>query len=542
MKKLLTLFIGLSIGFMGKSQWNPMVDQNLLVTSANGSSFAETMSNGKTYIGYWKSVPAPVNYELWVQILDQNGNKQLGSNGIKVTDQIPMGTYTVVEKTAVDASDNLYIGVTGTGAGTPGYVFKITPQGTSEWPAGISLGEAYLPTILPLSDGNIVVAYFPPSQKFTKVQKFNTAGQAIWATPTQIVSDDVTKNTIPGDLFKLGGDECEIIFHKQLSFGTTSYLFAQKINLNNGGLLWNRATQITNKSTAYNARYTGAVDGNVVYYGYSTGENMRFDGYLQRVNEDSSLPWGTYGVDFDTNQTYFEKDMKIAFTPGSSYIWSIANYSSSSQGENGEFVQKFDKNSGARLLTDHAKQVFPVNNISMFHYSNLQLVNDKPYFVVQKKEGTALNVSLNAVLLNGNGDFEWPQQYLPMATYPASKAYTTVLKPINGQGVIVFQEARDKAEVPEGIYAQNLILPNGTMGTNDISGRKTNIKLYPNPAVDLIHIDGLKDQDFKIYNTAGQLVKSGLMKQGIMDVKKLTKGTYIVKLKEKEESVKFIKK
>lgn len=542
MKKLLTLFIGLSIVFMGKAQWNPVLTQNLLVTSGGGSSFAETMSDGKTYIGFWKSVPAPVNFELWVQILDQAGNKQLGPNGIKVSDQIPMGTYTVMEKTAVDASDNLYIGVTGTGAGTPGFVFKITPQGTSVWPNGISLGEAYLPTILPLSDGNIVVGYFPPSQKYTKVQMFDPSGQPMWATPTQIISNDTTKNTIPADLFKLNGDECEIIFHKQVSFGTTSYLFAHKLDLKSGGLLWDSARQITTKSTAYNAKYTGAVDGNVVYYGYSTGENMRFDGYLQRVNTDGSLPWGVYGVDFDTNQTYFEKDMKIAFAPGSSYVWSIANYSSSSQGENGEFVQKFDKNTGARLFTDHGKQVFPVDNISMYHYSNLQLVNDKPYFVVQKKEGTALNVSLNAVLLKDNGDFEWPQQYLPVATFPASKAYTTVLRPINGQGVIVFQESKNTEGVPTGIYAQNLVLPNGTMGTHDISGKKANIKLYPNPAVDLIHIDGLKDQDFKIYNTVGQLVKSGLMKQGTIEVKDLIKGTYILNIKEKEESMKFIKK
>ncbi|OCA79377.1 hypothetical protein BBH99_06280 [Chryseobacterium contaminans] len=538
MKKLLTLFIGLSIGFMGKAQWNPALDQNLLVTTAQGSSFAETMSDGKTYIGFWKSVPAPVNFELWVQILDQAGNKQLGPNGIKVSDQIPMGTYTVMEKTAVDASDNLYIGVTGTGAGTPGFVFKITPQGASVWPNGISLGEAYLPAILPLSDGNIVVAYFPPSQKYTKVQKFSTTGQALWTTPVQMISDDATKNTIPADLFKLDGDECELIFHKQVSFGTTSYLFAQKLNLNNGGLIWERARQITTKSTAYNAKYTGAVDGSVVYYGYSTGENMRFDGYLQRVNTDGTLPWGVYGVDFDTNQTFFEKDMKIAFAPGSSYVWSIANYSSSSQGENGEFVQKFDKNTGARLFTDHAKQVFPVDNISMYHYSNLQLVNDKPYFVVQKKEGTALNVSLNAVLLKDNGDFEWPQQYLPMATFPASKAYTTVLRPTNGQGVIVFQEAKNTEGVPMGVYAQNLILPNGTMGTDDISVKKANVRVYPNPAVDVIHIDGLKDQDFKIYNIAAQLVKSGLMKQGVIDVKDLIKGTYIIKIK--EESIKFI--
>lgn len=540
MKKLLTLFVTLSLCFSGKAQWNPLLDQNLLISKPGGSSFAATTSDGKTYIGYWKSVPAPINFELRLQILDKLGNKQLGADGIKITDQIPMSTYTVVENTAVDSSDNLYIGVTGTGSGNPGYVFKITPQGVSEWPNGISLGEAYLPTILPLSTGEIVVAYFPPSQKYTKVQKFDAAGQAMWSAPTQIQSNDAAKNTIPANLFELPNDECELIFHKQVSFGTTSYLFAQKLSLKTGTILWDGPKQITTKSTAYNTKYSGAVDGNVVYYGFSSGENMRFDAYLQRIDANSNLPWGNVGVDFDTNQTYFEKDMKMAFAPGSPYIWAMSNYSSSSQGQNGEFIQKFDKGTGARLFTDNAKQVFPIDNISMFHYGDLQLVNDKPYFVVQKKEGTALNVSLNAVLLDGNGEFAWQEHYLPVATFAASKAYPSVLRPVSGQGVVVFQEQKAGDNV-QAVYAQNLIFPEGTMSTHEIS-KNSGFRIYPNPATDFIHIEGVKDQDFSIYNAAGQLVKNGSIKQGIIEVKDLVKGMYILKIKEKEESLKFLKK
>lgn len=540
MKKLLTLFVTLSLCFSGKAQWNPLLDQNLLISKPGGSSFAATTSDGKTYIGYWKSVPAPINFELRLQILDKFGNKQLGADGIKITDQIPMSTYTVVENTAVDSSDNLYIGVTGTGSGNPGYIFKITPQGVSVWPNGISLGEAYLPTILPLSTGEIVVAYFPPSQKYTKVQKFDAAGQAVWSAPTQIQSNDAAKNTIPANLFELPNDECELIFHKQVSFGTTSYLFAQKLSLKTGTILWDGPKQITTKSTAYNTKYSGAVDGNVVYYGFSSGENMRFDAYLQRIDANSNLPWGNVGVDFDTNQTYFEKDMKMAFAPGSPYIWAMSNYSSSSQGQNGEFIQKFDKGTGARLFTDNAKQVFPIDNISMFHYGDLQLVNDKPYFVVQKKEGTALNVSLNAVLLDGNGEFAWQEHYLPVATFAASKAYPSVLRPVNGQGVVVFQEQKAGDNV-QAVYAQNLIFPEGTMATHEIS-KNSGFKVYPNPATDFIHIEGVKDQDFSIYNAAGQLVKNGSIKQGIIEVKDLVKGMYILKIKEKEESLKFLKK
>jgi len=202
MKKLITLLCtGLMISAT-YAQWNPNTDQNLSVANAgNGGTFSTTTSDGKTYISFWKEVGAPANYELWLQLLDQNGNKLLGANGVMLSNQIPMSTYSVVEGIAVDASNNLYIGVTGTGAGTPVYLFKITPQGTSVWPNGINVGDGYLPKILPLSNGDIIVGNSPNTQVQMKVQRYNAAGQPVWANPISIASNDPTKMTSPSDFF-----------------------------------------------------------------------------------------------------------------------------------------------------------------------------------------------------------------------------------------------------------------------------------------------------------------------------------------------------
>ncbi|WP_435525021.1 hypothetical protein [Chryseobacterium indoltheticum] len=79
----------------------------------------------------------------------------------------------------------------------------------------------------------------------------------------------------------------------------------------------------------------------------------------------------------------------------------------------------------------------------MMHSGDLHLVDGKPYFVVEKRINTTmLPTSLNAVLLNDNGDFAWTQQYIPMATFNGSKTYLTVLKPVNKQAVIVFKEQK----------------------------------------------------------------------------------------------------
>ncbi|MGO4709091.1 T9SS type A sorting domain-containing protein [Chryseobacterium sp. 2TAF14] len=545
MKKLITLlFTGFVISAL-HAQWNPNTDQNLLVTSpGDGGQFSRTTSDGKTYVCFWKQVAAPTNYELRVQILDQNGISQLGTDGLLLTNQLPMSTFSVAEGTAIDSSDNLYIAVTGTGTGNPVNVFKVTPQGTSVWPNGINVGDGFIPTVLPLSNGDIIVGQMPDNpQTYMKVQRYNAAGQPVWANPVNIVSDVAANKTAPADFFELPNNEIEIIFHKRIGFGTTSYLFAQKIDFN-GNLIWSDgAKQISTKPTFYNTKYSGVVDGDVVYYGYSSGENNRFDSYLQRINSDGSLPWGVFGKDFDTNQTNFEKNMKIAFAPGSQVIWAISEYTSSGQGQTGEYIQKFDKNTGNRLLTDNAKQVFPISNNTMSSAGNLHLVNNNPYFVVQRKITQGLLLySLNAVLLDANGDFTWSQQYIPMATFNGDKTHVNVLKPINNQAVIVFKEKRSAdPAVNADIYAQNLILPASNLGTNDIVKTK-DITLYPNPATDFIHVDGADDSHFVIYNAAGQLVKSGEMQKGEIAVHELVKGQYILKLKGQEKAMKFLKK
>jgi len=542
MKKLSTILMFALAVTLGKAQWNPNTDQNLFVADpGNGASFSATTSDGKTYVGFWKQVGAPMNYELRLQILDQNGISQLGADGLLLSNQIPMGTFTVIQKTAVDSSNNLYIGVTGTGAGTPAYIFKITPQGTSVWPNGINIGDGYFPSILPLSNGDILVARAPATEPHMKIQRYNSSGQPVWANPINIVSDVATNKTAPADFYELPNNEVQVIFHKRVGFGTTSYLFAQKIDLN-GNILWaDGAKQISTQTTVYNTDYSGFADGNVVYYGYSSGQNNRYDSYLQKIEADGTLPWGVNGVDFDINQTYFEKNIRVAFAPGSQNIWAIATYTSTGQGQGGEYVQKFDKTTGNRLFTNNGKQVFPVTDQLMVHDGDLHLVDGKPFFVAQKRINTALlPYSLNAVLLNDSGDFAWTQQYIPMATFNASKSYTNVLKPINNRSIIVFQEQKT-ADPNKVIYAQSLVIPATNLGTSDIIKTKS-IKLYPNPATEVIHLDGAENSSYAIYNAAGQLVKSGEISKGEIAVQELVKGQYILKLEGEQKGIKFIKK
>ena len=85
------------------------------------------------------------------------------------------------------------------------------------------------------------------------------------------------------------------------------------------------------KTTTYNSSYSSAKDNDVIYYGYKANGSNHFDSYLQRINSDGTLPWGINGMDFDINQTDYEMDTKIAFAPGSQFVWSICNYTNTGQ-------------------------------------------------------------------------------------------------------------------------------------------------------------------------------------------------------------------
>ncbi|MGH1518220.1 BspA family leucine-rich repeat surface protein [Chryseobacterium sp. JK1] len=69
--------------------------------------------------------------------------------------------------------------------------------------------------------------------------------------------------------------------------------------------------------------------------------------------------------------------------------------------------------------------------------------------------------------------------------------------------------------------------------------------LYPNPAVDDIHIEGLNDiKSYKIYDAGGRLVLEGNPNKDMINVGSLPKGNYILQLilKDTTLSSKFIKK
>lgn len=441
------------------SQWTSDTDLNTLVAnSQTGDLQSIGTADGHTYIAYWHDVPAPVNYEMRVQLLDAAGNPQFGPQGILVDNTAPMSTFTVTSSMAVDANNNVYIGFTGTGTGNPAVVHKIASDGTQSWGnAGITLGTGYDVKVLPLSSGEVVVTWLPGNQAV--MQKFTADGAPIWPAPVTILPNIASHETSAGELAAYSDGDILVLVHDRGGFSPSSTPMVQRYSGTDGSPVWASMVALTSGySTVFNRRYSTKMDDSDVFYaGYAAAQGIQPHGFLQRVDPDGSLPWGGNGVDFSSQSTLFETDVQMTFDPASDVIWAICEYTTSTQSEYGEYVQRFDKATGTRQLTDNAKELFPISADNISHRGALQVVDNLPVFAVS--DGYSNGVfpkDILAVSLDANGDFAWPTHTQPIASNDAgvkSRIYTNLA--VDGQMVTVWVDDRTGTLLP---YAQNLQL------------------------------------------------------------------------------------
>lgn len=86
-------------------------------------------------------------------------------------------------------------------------------------------------------------------------------------------------------------------------------------------------------------------------------------------------------------------------------------------------------------------------------------------------------------------------------------------------------------------YTLNIV----SSGRGEISVQDllTDVKLYPNPAKDILHISNTTNEDYRIFDMGGKLINSGKLERGSVNVSNLIKGAYMIQIG--EISKRFIK-
>ena len=139
MRTLFTAGILAALAAPLNAQWNPNTAVNSLVSvGVTDDLQAITGPSGRTYVAMFQ--PGATSTTPWLQILNEQGVPQLGTNGIQFNNTTPMSTYTVTWDMRLDAQEHVYIGFTGTG-NTDAVVHRLdstgspsaTPEGLQTW-------------------------------------------------------------------------------------------------------------------------------------------------------------------------------------------------------------------------------------------------------------------------------------------------------------------------------------------------------------------------------------------------------------------------
>ncbi len=381
------------------AQWNNNTYVNIQISTLPIADMqTASTSDGKTWIAFY--VQNSSNYDMRAQLIDANGYKLLGTDGILVSNE-PSGSATYVFNVCVDASNNLIIAYQDMRSGSPQAVlFKISESGTQLWGStGLVLGGGLAPYPAVLNNGEVVVAWNGDST--VNVQKITTSGTLAWASPIDIVVGST--NTTRGQVIGNTAGRFTLVY-QMLGNGVSTTLYAQMFN-NSGSALYS-PLQICNQTTSAARYYSIVAEADTTYCGYYSSTGFRFNSFLQRINPGGTIPWGINGSNFNTSTGQYDNyqgQTAINMTQGSNYVWSVCTFSDYNETTYGVYIQKFLKTTGGRQFTDAAKVVYAISSSSDQQCGNLALVNNTPMFMSYD-----VNYKIYATRLDSSGNFTWP--------------------------------------------------------------------------------------------------------------------------------------
>jgi len=394
-----------------QAQWNPNTMVNMLISSLPTADMqAASTTDGKTWIAFYHENAG--NYDMRAQLIDADGYKLLGNDGILVSNQTS-GSATYVFNVCVDLDNNLIIGMQDMRTLTmKAVVYKISQAGAQLWGAnGIVLGGGLVPYCAALSNGETAVVWSGDTGNTLNLQKITTTGTLAWASAIPITVGGSA--TTRGQLITNTGGKFTLVCQKG-SMSTT--LYAQMFS--SSGTALYAPLQLCDQTTAPWRYYSIASEADTTFYGYYSSSGMRFNSFLQRINPNGTIPWGMNGSNFNTStgtNDNYQGETRINLTPGSNYVWSVCTFSNPNQTQYGVYIQKFLKSSGARQLSDAGKVVYPISSSGDTQAGELALVDDQPMFM-----SYITNYKIYATRLNGYGNFVWPGNKVEISSTTAT--------------------------------------------------------------------------------------------------------------------------
>ncbi|MDY0152140.1 MAG: T9SS type A sorting domain-containing protein [Candidatus Cloacimonas sp.] len=330
-------------------------------------------SDGMVYICRFDN-SATGNYDVYLQLLSQQGVPQWAANGILVSNQLSMTWLTDYDLT-VDLDGNAIISFQDIrNAGTNNIVvYKVSPEGTMLWtPAGISLSTdtdtnnaSYSPKLLTTSDNSCYIAWQRTvgSTAELKVHRLSPTGQKLWGENGITISSAAGNYTWPQLLESFNGD---ILLKYYVDSGPfwapTRHLFVARIN-DQGIVQWTTTISNAGGITAWTQVIGFQPDGTggavLAWHDDRNSDNMT-EAYVARVAGDGSISMPANGA-LVTNATGMQQyNPVITVDTESERVYVFFKATDPDQIQTGICRQLLDFN-GDRLWGESGEMMIPLS-------------------------------------------------------------------------------------------------------------------------------------------------------------------------------------
>jgi uncharacterized repeat protein (TIGR01451 family) len=198
--------------------------------------------------------------------------------------------------------------------------------------------------------------------------------------------------------------------------------------------------------------------GGIIFSWYRSVDSTHFHSYVQRMTADGTVSMPANGVLASTSTARLHMYPAPAFLSQTQEIVLYFSEQDLNQNMRGIYAQKFDLE-GNRLWGNEGIQLIGLSN------------NDYGLFTADGKDNQAIciyqaavfgtmDAKMQAVMLDDQGAFVWPEHFIDLCTYQSQKLHNVMSNYYMGQWVAVWQDQRTDFG---DIYAQNIQL-DGTLG------------------------------------------------------------------------------
>jgi hypothetical protein len=451
------------------AQWTSNPLENTAISVMTGEQALPKIaidSNGYAYISWFSTDTG--NYNVRLQRLDHDGNAMWAQNGIIVSNQ-PQDTWITDYDLTVDPSGYAVVTFSDIRTGESNPVgYRVSPDGDEMWGVnGILLANDNnfdpSPKVCVTPAGNSVIAWqsIPDSgNSQVRLQKISPDGDLLWNDGI-VLSETGVDYTAPY-LQPADGDSVYLIWHKQTGpyYAPSRGLYVQKLDAD-GNFMWASDVEIYAPVTSSPVVYLQMCrddSGGIIFAWYRSISLSEFHCYVQHMTADGSVTMPANGVQASTSTSRLHMYPAPAFLSQTQEIVLFFSEQDLNQVTRGIYAQKFNMQ-GDRLWTNEGKQLIGLSNNDYLLFS-ADGKDNQAICIYQAAVFGSMAAKIQAVMLDDQGDFVWPDHFVDLCSYQSEKLHNVMSHYYMGQWVAVWEDQRTDSG---DIYAQNIQL-DGSLG------------------------------------------------------------------------------